>query len=113
MKSAWITARQWGIELGKWALVIFLLLPLQHAGKEAISFGRVALGIMLFIIFSGKMFYDAIIDNFKRQQERSTAADLAGIVIMVLIMTVMTALVIASIGLMVWLYMQQATAPQS
>ncbi len=101
----------WARELAKWALVIILLLPLRKAGQEQIDFARIALGIMLFVIFSGKMLYDALINNYKRNGERTVAADLFSALAMVVIMALVVALVVASIGLMVYAYLQQASAP--
>jgi len=100
----------WLIELAKWGVVIVLLLPLRNAGKEAIDFSRVVLGILLFILFAGKMFYDAILDQYKRSKATSAGAEIIAMVGMVVVMAIVVALVVVSIGLTVYFYLQQGSA---
>ena len=53
-------------EIGKWALVIYLLLPLTKAMNGVVDFNRIVIGETLLIIFIGKMFYDTVIWKFIR-----------------------------------------------
>jgi hypothetical protein len=92
-------------------VVILLLLPLRNAGKEEIDFSRVMLGIMLFVIFSGKMFYDALLDSYKRKVEGSMGREVIAMLGMVIVMALVIGLVVASVGLLVYLYLQPP-APQ-
>ena len=66
MKSK-LLAYTW--EIGKWVVVIYLLLPLASAMDGTIDFARVVVGEALLIIFIGKMFYDTVIWKFVRQQQ--------------------------------------------
>ncbi len=59
-------------EVAKWALVVWLFLPLRHAFEAPVEFARVALGIVLFVIFSGKLLYDVVF--FPRQHQRDSSA---------------------------------------
>jgi len=89
-----------GLEIGKWALVLWLLLPLRQASAGPILFGRVALGILLFIIFTGKMFYDTIIEGYFRQRRMSARQDLLSLVGIVLVVGLVVGLVIFLVGFM-------------
>jgi hypothetical protein len=113
LNRKWKKLIAWPVELAKWGLVIFLLLPLRNAGDEKIDFTRIVLGILFFIIFSGKMFYDVLLDHHRRNAERSAAKDIFSILGIVLIMALVVGLVVASIGFMVYAYLQQASAQPS
>ena len=63
-------------EIGKWAVVVALLWPMISFQAERMSVWRMVLGILLLVIFIGKMFYDIIIDNYKRRKEQYTVLDL-------------------------------------
>jgi len=51
------------MQAGKWILVIWLIWPVQNALTNRIDFTRVLLGILLFIIFAGKLFYDTLLQG--------------------------------------------------
>ncbi len=112
MKTIWKKAAPWLIELVKWGTVVYLLLPLRNAGEEAIDFSRVVLGILLFILFSGKMFYDAILDQYKRRKATSAGGELIAMIGMVVVMAIVVGLVVVSIGLTVYFYLQSAQTQQ-
>ena len=63
-------------EIGKWAVVVALLWPMLTFQAERMSIWRMVLGILLLVIFIGKMFYDVIIDNYKQRKEHYTLLDL-------------------------------------
>jgi hypothetical protein len=62
-------------EIAKWALVLWLMSPLAVAMHGPFDFSRVALGILLFILFTGKLLYDSIIAPAKTRAERSPMQD--------------------------------------
>ncbi len=73
----------YGLEIGKWLLVIYLIFPLVTVMNGPISFARVVIGEALLIIFIGKMFYDTVIWKFTRQR-RAAGQDwlaMAGMVV--------------------------------
>ena len=58
----------YGLEIGKWVLVIYLIFPLVTVINGPIAFTQVVIGEALLIIFIGKMFYDTVIWKFTRQR---------------------------------------------
>ena len=73
------------VEIAKWLLVLWLIWPLTQAFGAPIHMGRVALGIALFVIFAGKLFYDVVF--FQRQRKRGGGSDLVTTLGIVLGMT--------------------------
>jgi hypothetical protein len=100
------------LEFAKWILVIWLLFPITMVQEKVISFPRIMAGIMLFVVFSGKMFYDIMLKKRNRDNERSNAADLLAMIGMVVVISTIVGLFIVMIGFLVVSGMQQATAPQ-
>lgn len=70
------------------------------------------LGIMLFVVLSGKMLYDIMVNHRSRQVERSHAADLLATVAMVTVVALVVGLFVVTIGYLLHSGMQQAMAPQ-
>ena len=64
------------IESLKWGFVLWCISPLITVIDQPTQFYRVLLGILLFIVFSGKLFYDVIISEFVRQKRNSVTKDL-------------------------------------
>lgn len=60
----------------KWGIALWLLWPLLLFQAGKMSLWRMVLGIMLIVIYVGKMFYDFVLDNFKARKERYTIVDL-------------------------------------
>jgi len=111
LKNTWKKIATYVLEIGKWVLVIWLLLPMRDVLSGPVDFTRIALGILLFILFSGKMFYDAIIDNYKKRDVQSAGAEILSTLITVIIMAAMVAFVVGSVGLLLYAYVQQANEP--
>ncbi len=88
------------LEGGKWALVIWLLWPLQGAASGPINFTRVVLGILLFILFSGKLFYDTVVMGMIRQRRTTVRQDLMSLIGMVAGIAVVVGLAVMLVGLM-------------
>jgi ABC-type multidrug transport system permease subunit len=83
----------------KWLLVAWLLYPLRRRMHLPIDFTRSALGILLFIIFAGKMFYDSIVWRQVTGRSREGWQDLLSLAAMVLIIAMLLAVTIFFIGL--------------
>ncbi|MEE9170633.1 MAG: hypothetical protein V3U73_12790 [bacterium] len=66
MKSKFLS---YAWEIGKWLLVLYLIMPLATAMNGTVGFARVVVGEALLIIFIGKIFYDTVIWKFVRQQQ--------------------------------------------
>ena len=88
------------VEIGKWVFVLWLLLPLRQASSGPILFARVALGILLFIIFTGKLFYDTVIEGYIRRRQMSAKQDILSLIGIVLVIGLVVGLVIFLIGFM-------------
>ncbi|MDZ7261097.1 MAG: hypothetical protein ONB05_03130 [candidate division KSB1 bacterium] len=93
------------LEIGKWLLVIWLLLPMRQLLTQKVGFTRVALGILLFIIFSGKLFYDTVLSGIIRRRESSVGKDLVTMVGMVIFLSLLVGLVLFFIGIFIVAYL--------
>jgi hypothetical protein len=96
------------IESAKWGLIVYLLLPLHKAMSEPVNFTRILFGILLFIVFSGKLFYDVILQKKRDRAERSAAADLLSTIGMAVAIALVVGLVVISVGMAVLSLLQQA-----
>ena len=85
-------------ELAKWGLVIFLLLPVWGQQISRFQAVRVAAGIFLFIIFSGKVLYDTMIMKIIRQQRTALARDVIMTAAMLLILVIVIGALIFAVG---------------
>lgn len=100
------------VEIVKWALVIWLLLPLSRITAGRFLFVRVLLGILLFIVFAGKTFYDTVIMSAIRQRRTSLKQDLFAFLGMIAGAMVLVGLVILLFALLIVTWQQQAAQPQ-
>jgi len=76
-------------EILKWLLVLYLLWPLVRFREGGFPLLRLLLGILLFILFSGKLFYDIFFADVVRQRRPTLKQDLltfAGIVLALLLL---------------------------
>jgi Na+/proline symporter len=97
----------------KWLVVFYLLWPLQNlTAQQPVSLPRVMLGILLFIIFSGKILYDTIIDRVKEQRESKRVSELLTLLGIVILMALVVGIFLVLIGLTVYAVMQQQSVPQ-
>ena len=95
------------VQAAKWLLVAWLLYPLRRRMHLPIDFTRSALGILLFIIFAGKMFYDSIVWQQVTGRSRDDWRDLIGLAAMVLIIAMLLAVTIFFIGLYIVSFTQR------
>jgi energy-coupling factor transporter transmembrane protein EcfT len=96
-------------EVAKWALVLWLFLPLRNSFEAPIEFGRVALGIVLFVIFSGKLLYDVVFFPRQHQSESTPGKDLLSMIGIVVGIAFLVFLLVFFIALFVVNYMNATT----
>lgn len=99
-----IISNDWGkiiIEILKWSFIIWLLWPLSRLSQQEglNQFTRVLFGILLFIIFTGKVFYDTVIMGWIKQRRTSIKQDAMMLVGMVLVLCLILGLVVFLVGL--------------
>ncbi len=99
MSSNWKKIAVPAVQVVKWGLVVWLLLPLTTSMRGQVSFARVMPGILLFIIFSGKILYDVILD---KKRQRSAASDLIIMFAVVIIVVLVVAAVVVFVGLFIY-----------
>lgn len=97
------------IEIGKWVIVLWLMSPLALAMRGPVDFSRVAMGILLFIIFTGKLLFDTIIAPLKTRTERTALQD----VIMMIGAVTAVGLAVTMMILLVGVYVMRLMAEQS
>jgi Na+/proline symporter len=82
------------VGVAQWAIVLYLLWPLRGRVQGMGHFARVALGIFLFVVFSGKLLYDQVIARRQSADPREQAVHLAGMALgLVLIVGVVVLLI--------------------
>jgi hypothetical protein len=100
------------LEIGRWVLVAYLLFPLRRRMHLPLEFARSALGIVLFVIFSGKMLYDTVIWKILSGSPRDTGRDLLSMLAMVVLIALLVGITIFFIGLYVANMYQNAIGPE-
>ncbi len=93
------------LEIGKWALVIWLLLPMRSAMQGTIEFTRVGLGVILFVIFVGKLLYDVTYFPKQHKSESSAGKDLISMIGIVLGIALLVLLLVFFVAMYVINYM--------
>lgn len=101
------------VEIGKWALVVYLLWPLQRASTVPVSFARIILGVSLFIIFAGKLLYDTVIADLLKNKRVSTRKDIITMLGMVVVLSLVIGLLILFVGFVFIQLYQSSSTPQS
>ncbi len=83
------------LEIFKWAFIIWLLWPLSRLSQEGLNqFTRVLFGILLFIIFTGKVLYDTIFVGLIKQRRTSMKQDAILLLGVILVLCFMLGLII-------------------
>ena len=93
--------RNVALEIGKWVLVLWLLWPVRHAINGPVDFSRVVLGILLFVIFAGKLFYDTIIMDILKQRRTSVKQDVLSMIGIVLVLSLVVGLLLFFVGFVI------------
>jgi len=82
-------------EIIKWGAILWLLLPLVNPRPGDFNVTRVVLGILFLVLFSGKMFYDRVLERLLKQPNQSRRQDmftmlgvLAAILLMMMVVLV-------------------------
>ena len=88
----------WVVEVGKWGLVVWLLSPLFTAMEKPVGFWRIVLGVLLFIVSVGKLFYDVVIMDMLQRRRESTLADIITMVGIVFVFLVVIGVVVFFAG---------------
>ncbi|MFQ5708235.1 MAG: hypothetical protein ACE5HO_12330 [bacterium] len=97
-------------EIGKWALVFWLFLPLKNATTTPVEFGRIALGMVLFVIFTGKLLYDVVFFPRQHRAESSAGKDLLSMIGIVVGIAFLVIVVVFFVVMYVLSYMNSNTA---
>ena len=96
-----IILKDWGgmaFEVIKWLVVLWLLWPIRKANVVPIEFTRVAIGILLFIIFAGKIFYDTVIMSIIRQRRMSAKKEIVSLIGIVVVLGFVVGLLLLFAG---------------
>lgn len=99
------------LEIGKWAIVLWLLWPLRDAPSGPVDFTRVVLGILFFVIFTGKLFYDTVIMGIVRQKRTSVKQDILSLIGMILVMSLVVGLLVVFVGFVIVELIQMSNRP--
>jgi len=86
------------LEVIKWTFVIWLLLPIRQASSGPVNFTRIAAGILLFIIFAGKVFYDTVIMGILHRRRTSVKQDILTLIGMVIVLSLVVGLLLLFVG---------------
>ncbi|MFH1941201.1 MAG: hypothetical protein ABIL68_03775 [bacterium] len=93
--------KDWGrtaFEILKWAVVLWLLWPMKDASSGPVNFTRIVAGILLFVIFAGKLFYDTVIMGIIRQRRTSVKQDIVNLLGIVMGVGIVVGLLIFFVG---------------
>ncbi|MBN1465209.1 hypothetical protein JXA02_05565 [candidate division KSB1 bacterium] len=96
-------------EIGKWAILVWLLWPLLTLQAAKMSLWRVVLGVLLAVIYFGKLFYDIVLDNFKQKKERYSVVDLLMLVAFIAVVALLIGGAVLLIGLYVMKQVQEGS----
>jgi hypothetical protein len=92
-----IILKDWGstlFEVIKWLVVLWLLWPIRKANVAPVEFSRVVIGVLLFIIFAGKLFFDTVVMSIIRQRRVSAKREVVTLIGIVLVLGLVVGLLI-------------------
>ncbi|MCG8605984.1 hypothetical protein MJD09_13455 [bacterium] len=101
----------YAIEVAKWGLVIWLLLPIKDALHGTVAFGRVAAGTILFVIFAGKLLYDVVLFPRQHKTESKAGKDVLSMIGIVIVIALMVCLLVLFIAMYVLKAMNSNPGP--
>ena len=96
------------IEAVKWGLVIWLVLPIKDSLSGPVAFSRIALGVILFVIFSGKLVYDVVFFPRQHQRESSPGRDVLSMIGIVVGIALLVCLLVLAVALYIQNYMNSS-----
>jgi len=100
------------IDMAKWLLVAWLLYPLHRRMHLPAEFARSAVGILLFVIFTGKMLYDSIIWKQLTGSSRDSARDVLSIVAIIFLIAMLLGVILFFVGLYLASIYQRSIEPE-
>ena len=86
-------------EVIKWGVIVWLILPVQNQEPNFLDFVRVVIGILLFIVFTGKLLFDTIFNDMIKQRDTSLKKDLLTLAGILLVVAIMVGFTIFAAGL--------------
>lgn len=105
--------KEWGSvagEIFKWICVLWLLFPIAQFKDGGIQFARILLGILLFIIFAGKTFYDTIIMGMIKGRRQSLKRDILMLIGISLVAALIVGAVVMMVGFLIVEYNKTASS---
>jgi len=100
-------------ETVKWGLVIWLIWPITYSMQSRMSFPRMMAGILLFVLFIGKLFYDVIYDSYQKRQNKNKYVELLVTVGAVSFIAILIGAIALFIGMYAYEMMKNVTADPS
>lgn len=104
-KKVWIVFS----EIGKWSVIVYLFWPLIAMQGSKMPLWRMMLGVLLLVIFIGKLLYDYVLDTFNQYREKSPLGHLISMIVSISIIAVIIAGLIMLFGYYAISQYQQAT----
>ena len=85
-RKKWIAA---AVEIAHWGAIVLLLLPLFTVQSGRMPLWRMMLGVLLLVLAVGRLFYDYVLDIYKKQAQRSPLRSLAAMVLTITLIAVL------------------------
>ncbi len=103
---------RYALEIGRWAVVVYLLYPLRQRMYFPLEFVRSALGILLMVLFSGKLLYDKVLWKSWVNPAREPGRDLLSTMVSIALVGLVAAAAIFFIGLYLANLLQEMGDPR-
>ncbi len=97
-------------EIAKWGLVVWLIWPITYSMQSRMSFPRMMAGILLFVLFIGKLFYDVFFDSYRHRENKNKYVELLVTVGAVTFIAILVGAIALFIGLYAYEMMKNVTA---
>lgn len=75
---------------------------------ERIDFARIVFGILLFVLFGGRVFYDSIFESYNRHSEKKPLFDVLRLFGIVSVIALVVGVTIVFIGYFIFTSLEQA-----
>jgi len=100
-------------EIAKWGLFVWLIWPITYSMQTRMSFPRMMAGILLFVLYIGKLFYDVFYDTFRHRENKNKYVELLVTVGAVTFVAILVGAIALFIGLYSYEMMKSVTADPS
>ncbi len=94
-------------EIGKWGIVLWLIWPIKNSMIKRMDFSRIVFGVLLFVIFAGKMFYDIVLKDYIDHSEKSNLSAVLALVAMVSFVALLIGAILVFFGVFVFSKMNE------